>query len=101
MLIMILYQGTTRLLLTKIPMFREVILMSFLCSHCGFRNSEIQPGTPIQDLGVRYSFKVKTKEVGKLLLFNKCSDHINWSLESQSHGCEVRLSSSDNSGIKF
>ena len=28
-------QGTTRLLLTKIPFFREVILMSFSCPHCG------------------------------------------------------------------
>ena len=27
--------GTTRLLLTKIPFFREVILMSFSCPHCG------------------------------------------------------------------
>jgi zinc finger protein len=30
-----LTQGTTRLLLTKIPFFREVILMSFSCPHCG------------------------------------------------------------------
>ena len=56
-------QGTTQILLTKIPMFREVILMSFACPHCGNKNSEIQPGAPIQDLGVRYSFQVKTKEV--------------------------------------
>jgi hypothetical protein len=28
-------QGTTRLLLTKIPFFREVIIMSFSCPHCG------------------------------------------------------------------
>jgi hypothetical protein len=27
--------GTTRLLLTKIPFFREVIIMSFACPHCG------------------------------------------------------------------
>ena len=28
-------QGITRLLLTKIPFFREVIIMSFSCPHCG------------------------------------------------------------------
>ncbi|XDT05573.1 ZPR1 zinc-finger domain [Nakaseomyces glabratus] len=35
--------GVTRLLLTSIPYFREVVLMSFECPHCGFKNSEIQP----------------------------------------------------------
>lgn len=60
-------QGITQLLLTRIPMFREVILMSFSCSHCGNKNSEIQPGAPIQDHGVKYSLQVKTVEVGRLL----------------------------------
>ncbi|XP_065917725.1 zinc finger protein ZPR1-like isoform X2 [Dysidea avara] len=50
--------GTTRLMLTKIPMFREVILMSFSCPHCNASNCEIQPGAPLQDKGVRYTFKV-------------------------------------------
>lgn len=35
-------QGVTRLLLTSIPFFREVIIMSFRCEHCGFQNNEIQ-----------------------------------------------------------
>ncbi|KAH9000212.1 zf-ZPR1-domain-containing protein [Lactarius akahatsu] len=35
-------QGTTRLLLTSIPYFHEVIVMSFRCEHCGFSNNEIQ-----------------------------------------------------------
>ena len=35
-------QGTTRLFLTRIPFFKEVVLMSFECPHCGYRNSEIQ-----------------------------------------------------------
>ena len=57
-------QGVTRLLLTKIPMFREVILTSFHCPHCGSSNREIQPGAPIQDQGVRYTLNVnKNKEV--------------------------------------
>lgn len=35
-------QGMTRLFLTRIPFFKEVVLMSFECPHCHFRNSEIQ-----------------------------------------------------------
>ncbi|KAK7203915.1 ZPR1 zinc-finger domain-containing protein [Myxozyma melibiosi] len=54
--------GTTRLLLTIIPFFREVILMSFSCPHCGFRNSEIQPASTIQEKGSKYTFVVESKE---------------------------------------
>ena len=56
-------QGVTRLMLTKIPMFREVILMSFSCPHCNASNNEIQPGAPLQDKGVRYSFRVQQPQV--------------------------------------
>lgn len=31
--------GETRLLLTKIPFFREIIVSSFHCDKCGFRNT--------------------------------------------------------------
>lgn len=54
--------GTTRLLLTRIPFFREVILMSFSCPHCGFRNSEIQPASMIQEKGSKYTFLIENKE---------------------------------------
>ncbi|KAF2804920.1 zf-ZPR1-domain-containing protein [Mytilinidion resinicola] len=50
--------GTTRLLLTKIPFFREVIIMSFDCPHCNFKNSEVTPAGEIQQRGCKYSFKV-------------------------------------------
>ncbi len=36
--------GTTRLMITKIPHFREVIVSSFECPNCGERNNEIQFG---------------------------------------------------------
>lgn len=51
-------QGTTRLLLTSIPYFREVIIMSFECPHCGFKNNEIQPATEIQEKAVRYTVQL-------------------------------------------
>ena len=49
--------GTTKLLLTRIPFFKEIILMSFECPSCSFRNSEIQSAGEIQQRGVRYTFK--------------------------------------------
>ncbi|KAI9809164.1 MAG: hypothetical protein M1825_002454 [Sarcosagium campestre] len=51
--------GTTRLLLTRIPYFREVILMSFFCPHCNFKNSEIQSAGQIQQKGCRYRFTLQ------------------------------------------
>lgn len=54
-------QGVTKLLMTRIPYFREVILMSFECPHCGFKNSEIQPASAIQEKGCKYLLKVETK----------------------------------------
>lgn len=34
--------GTTRMLTTKIPLFREVILSSFECDDCHWRNNEVR-----------------------------------------------------------
>jgi len=48
--------GTTKLMLTKIPYFREVIVSSFECDECGERNRECQFGGDIQARGCRYSF---------------------------------------------
>ncbi|KAI2632163.1 zinc finger protein zpr1 [Hypoxylon sp. NC1633] len=50
--------GTTRMLLTAIPYFREVILMSFSCDKCGFSNSEIQSAGTIQPKGSRYLLRL-------------------------------------------
>ncbi|KAK4695919.1 zinc finger protein, partial [Lecanoromycetidae sp. Uapishka_2] len=50
--------GVTRLLFTKIPFFREIVLMSFYCEHCGLKNNEVQPAGEIQQQGVKYTFKL-------------------------------------------
>ncbi|KAI1780896.1 zinc finger protein zpr1 [Hypoxylon cercidicola] len=50
--------GTTRMLLTAIPYFREVILMSFSCDKCGFSNSEIQSAGTIQPKGSNYLLRL-------------------------------------------
>ena len=36
------------MLLTSIPFFREVVVMSFRCEHCGFQNNEIQSAGTIR-----------------------------------------------------
>jgi len=36
------------MMLTSIPFFREVIVMSFRCEHCGHTNNEIQSAGKIR-----------------------------------------------------
>ena len=55
-------QGITRLLLTKIPFYKEVVIASFFCSHCGFENNEIQSAGEIQRQGVHYTLDAKLPE---------------------------------------
>ena len=59
----IFLQGTTRLLLTKIPFFREIVLMSFSCPHCNFTDNEVQPAGRIQDKGCRVDVHILTQKV--------------------------------------
>ncbi|XP_078537990.1 zinc finger protein ZPR1 [Lissotriton helveticus] len=54
--------GMTRLLLTKIPFFKEIIVSSFKCDECGWANTEIQSAGRIQDQGVHYVLSVRTKQ---------------------------------------
>ncbi|KAI8584399.1 hypothetical protein K450DRAFT_182421 [Umbelopsis ramanniana AG] len=54
--------GTTRLLLTKIPHFKEVIVMAFECPHCGFRNNELQSAGTIAEKGHTVTCKIDNKE---------------------------------------
>ncbi|XP_075222038.1 zinc finger protein Zpr1 [Lycorma delicatula] len=53
--------GITRLLLTKIPFYKEVVLMSFDCEHCGFQNNEIQQGGQFEEKGKRITLKVNSQ----------------------------------------
>lgn len=50
--------GITRLLLTKIPFFKEVVLMSFKCESCGYENNEIQSASEVQKKGVSMTLRV-------------------------------------------
>ncbi|CAD1477947.1 unnamed protein product [Heterotrigona itama] len=52
--------GVTRLLLTKIPHYKDIVVMSFDCEHCGFQNNEIQNSGKIAEKGIRIKLQVKT-----------------------------------------
>ncbi|KAD7477126.1 hypothetical protein E3N88_00262 [Mikania micrantha] len=49
----------TRMFLTKIPYFQEVIVMASTCDACGYRNSELKPGGAIPAKGKKISVLVK------------------------------------------
>ncbi|KAH8826697.1 ZPR1 zinc-finger domain-containing protein [Flagelloscypha sp. PMI_526] len=51
-------QGMTRMLLTTIPYFKEVVVMSFRCEHCGFNNNEIQSAGTIRPEGALYVARI-------------------------------------------
>ena len=55
-------EGETKILLTKIPFFRDVILMAFECEHCGLRNSEVQ-SAEISEKGCRFEVVVTNEQV--------------------------------------
>lgn len=46
------------MMMTKIPMFKEIILISFYCEHCGFKNSEASFGGKINDYATEIELKV-------------------------------------------
>ena len=61
--------GMTRLLLTRIPHFREVILMAFECPHCGTKNNEIQSGSSISEQGMTQTLVLKNaKDLSRQLV---------------------------------
>ncbi|KAM5342989.1 hypothetical protein ACJ41O_013955 [Fusarium nematophilum] len=50
--------GITRLLLTAIPYFREIVIMSFFCEHCNLQNNEIQAAGTVQPKGTHYELRL-------------------------------------------
>ncbi|KAK9716487.1 hypothetical protein RND81_06G236700 [Saponaria officinalis] len=52
----------TRMFVTNIPYFKEVIVMASSCDSCGYRNSELKPGGSISDKAKRIIVHVKNTE---------------------------------------
>jgi zinc finger protein len=55
--------GVTRILMTKIPYFKEIILMAFDCPECGYKSSEVQAGQSLADHGIHFELNVATQKV--------------------------------------
>ena len=54
--------GMTRILPIKIPYFREILLESFTCDHCGFKNNTVKSAGEIQPKGSKYTFRLQATE---------------------------------------
>ena len=53
--------GTTRMLLTRIPFFHEIVIMSFACPECHYQNNQVQSAGQIQEKGAKYALRVQTE----------------------------------------
>jgi zinc finger protein len=51
-------QGMTRILPIKIPYFKEILLESFSCDHCGWQNKTVKSAGQIQEKGSKYTFRL-------------------------------------------
>ncbi|EPR63995.1 ZPR1 zinc finger domain-containing protein [Toxoplasma gondii GAB2-2007-GAL-DOM2] len=52
--------GTTLLLLHKVPHFKEIVLISFSCPHCHYSNREVQSAACLAPQGVRLELTVQS-----------------------------------------
>lgn len=55
-------QGETRMMLTNIPFFKDVLVVSFQCDECGYKNNEIQNAGMLNEFGHKISLKVTCAE---------------------------------------
>ncbi|CAF1109848.1 unnamed protein product [Rotaria sordida] len=66
-------KGQTRLLLTHIPYYKDVILSSFECDSCHSKNNDIQPAQRIESYGISINVHIiNTKDLNRQ--FVKSSD---------------------------
>lgn len=55
-------EGETRLLLTTIPFFKDVIISSFSCEHCLHKNTHVQNSGKLAEFGKDIILTVTSKE---------------------------------------
>eukprot|EP00210_Caulerpa_lentillifera_P006302 g6020.t1 len=67
--------GTTTILRTNIPHFRDVLIMAFECLHCGLRNNELQPISTCEDKGILLKLAVPLRRLDVLSRQIVKSDH--------------------------
>ncbi|KAL4921444.1 ZPR1 zinc-finger domain-containing protein [Aspergillus aurantiobrunneus] len=54
--------GTTRLLLLRVPFFRDIILESFECEHCHHKDNSVKSAGQIQEKGSVYILDVENED---------------------------------------
>jgi zinc finger protein len=59
-------QGVTKLLLTRIPYFRDIVIMSFECPHCFARSAEVQPANELAPKASRTTLSVNPADVAAI-----------------------------------
>ena len=52
----------TRISIIRIPFFKEVLLESFSCDHCGFKNTSVKSAGQIQEKGTKFTFRIENEE---------------------------------------
>jgi zinc finger protein len=50
--------GMTRILPITVPYFKQILLESFFCDHCGLKNNTVKSAGAIQEKGTKYTFKL-------------------------------------------
>ena len=54
--------GETRMCVTDVPHFKEIIIMSFLCDDCGYRTVEVKGGGAVPEHGTKTTLRVAPGE---------------------------------------
>lgn len=53
--------GVTRMLLCTIPFFKDIVVSSFACDTCGYKNSDVQSASTLAERGVRITLLVNNR----------------------------------------
>ena len=56
------HPGAVRMLVTNIPHFREIILMAFSCSSCGYKSNEVRGGGGVSPKGKKITLLISNPE---------------------------------------
>ncbi|MCL4123634.1 UNVERIFIED_CONTAM: hypothetical protein GTU68_022444 [Idotea baltica] len=54
--------SVTKMKVTLIPHFKEVVIMATECDSCGYKTNEVKSGGGIEPLGKKYSLEVRSRE---------------------------------------
>ena len=49
-------------MLTRIPFYRDVVISSFACEHCNFKNNSVESANKIADKGLNIKLTVKNEK---------------------------------------